>query len=153
MINKNVITWLLEGDVSIQYQTYRDLLDTNKPQLRKKIELEGWGSKFLSYRNDDGHWGIRFYQPKWTSTHYTLLDLKNLNISKSNRTIKETINLIFKIEKGTDGGIGAFGTNKKCDVCVNGMVLNYAAYFNVQEDKLKSVIDFLLAEKNEGWRI
>lgn len=147
MTNNEIISWLLEGDVSIQYQTYRDLLDTDKPNLRKKIESEGWGLKFLSYRKQDGHWGQRFYQPKWTSTHYTLLDLKNLNISPDNKAIKETLKVIFKTEKGPDGGILPIEASQKCDVCVNGMVLNYAAYFRVNEELLRSVIDFLIGEK------
>jgi hypothetical protein len=50
MTNKEIISWLLKGDVSIQYQTYRDLFNVDKPPLRKKIETEGWGRKFLSYR-------------------------------------------------------------------------------------------------------
>lgn len=151
MTTKQIISWLLEGDVSIQYQTYRDLLDIDKPLLRKKIEAEGWGAKFLSCRQQDGHWGQRFYQPKWISTHYTLLDLKNLNISPDNKAIKETLTKIFDTEKGPDGGILPSGVHKKCDVCVNGMVLNYAAYFRVDEQALMSVIDFLLAEKmNDG---
>lgn len=147
MTDNKIISWLLEGDVSIQYQTYRDLLDTDKPRLRKKIESEGWGLEFLKCRNKNGHWGRGFYQPKWTSTHYTLLDLKNLNISPENKTIKESLDIIFKNEKGSDGGINPIGTIKVSDVCINGMVLNYACYFKVKEDDLKSVIDFLLSEK------
>ncbi len=151
MVDKIIFSWLLSGDVSIRYQTYRDLLDTDKPRLRKKIESEGWGLKFLSRRNKNGHWGERFYQPKWISTHYTLLDLKNLNISPDNKAIKETLYKIFENEKGPDGGILPIGVNKKCDVCINGMVLNYASYFRVHEAGLMSVIDFLLAEQmNDG---
>ncbi|MCA6381231.1 MAG: hypothetical protein IM606_16750 [Cytophagales bacterium] len=147
MTNKEIISWLLKGDVSIQYQTYRDLLDIDKPRLRKKIETEGWGRKFLSYRQPNGHWGQHFYQPKWTSTHYTLLDLKNLAIAPDNKAIKETLIGIFNNEKGADGGIRPMGATKKCDVCVNGMVLNYASYFQINKEFLTSVVDFLLAEK------
>jgi hypothetical protein len=78
-----IIDWLLEGDVAIQYQVWRDLLDSEQPQLRERIAAEGWGEHFLSYRHQDGHWGRAFYQPKWTSTHYTLLDLKHLNPPES----------------------------------------------------------------------
>ncbi|MBL0049123.1 MAG: hypothetical protein IPP32_13645 [Bacteroidetes bacterium] len=151
MTDKQIIAWLLDGDVSIQYQTFRDLLDADRPLLKKKIESEGWGLKFLSYQKKDGNWGRSFYQPKWISTHYTLLDIKNLNISPDNKRIKETLKIIFKTLKGPDGGIMPIGTNKKCDVCINGMVLNYAAYFRVEEACLKSVVDFLLNEKmNDG---
>jgi hypothetical protein len=147
MIEKQVIQWLLEGDVSIQYQTNRDLLGTHKPGLRARIESEGWGLRFLLHRKRDGHWGRSFYQPKWTSTHYSLLDLKNLGISPDHNLIKETLNKIFEIEKGPDGGIHPIGTNQRCDVCVNGMVLNYACYFHIDENVLSSVIDFLLTEQ------
>ncbi|MFN7436250.1 MAG: hypothetical protein ACK5SJ_07390 [Bacteroidota bacterium] len=147
MTNNEIISWLLEGDVSIQYQTHRDLLDTDKPNLRKKIESEGWGLQFLSYRQQNGHWGRGFYQPKWTSSHYTLLDLKNLNIPTNNKSIRETLNIIFENEKGADGGILPIGTIKKSDVCVNGMVLNYSSYFHTKEELLKSIVDFLLSEE------
>ncbi len=147
MTNNEIISWLLEGDVSIQYQTHRDLLDTDKPNLRKKIESEGWGLQFLSYRQQNGHWGRGFYQPKWTSSPYTLLDLKNLNIPTNNKSIRETLNIIFENEKGADGGILPIGTIKKSDVCVNGMVLNYSSYFHTKEELLKSIVDFLLSEE------
>jgi hypothetical protein len=147
MTNPEIIAWLLEGDVSIQYQTYRDLLQIDKPQLQKRMEQEGWGAKFLSCRQPNGHWGQKFYQPKWTSTHYTLLDLKNLGISPKNKTIRETLDLIFKNEKGPDGGIKPIGALQKSDVCINGMVLNYSCYFKVPVTDVKSVVDFLLSQK------
>lgn len=146
-----LISWLLEGDVSIQYQTYRDLLNINKPGLQKGIAQEGWGANFMSRRRPDGHWGRAFYQPKWTSTHYTLLDLKNLNISPTNKLIRESLQLIFKNQKGKDGGINPSGTISKSDVCINGMVLNYASWFLVKESDLKSIVDFLLSQRmNDG---
>lgn len=146
MTNKETVSWLLDGDISIQYQVNRDLLDTDKPQLRKKIESEGWGLRLLSCRLPNGHWGRSFYQPKWISSHYTILDLKNLAISPENKAIQETLDLIFKTEKGPDGGILPIGTVKISDVCVNGMVLNYASYFQVKEDLLQSIIDLLLSQ-------
>lgn len=141
-----VLKWLLKGDVSIQYQTYRDLLNIEKPVLRAKIANEGWGAKFLSLQNEEGHWGKDFYQPKWISTHYTLLDLKNLCISPNVKTIKKSISVVLENYKGKDGGINPSKTLDTSDVCVNGMFLNYASYFNAEEVELKSIIDFLLNE-------
>ena len=34
------IAWLLEGDVSIQYQVHRDLLADDRPDLRERIATE-----------------------------------------------------------------------------------------------------------------
>jgi hypothetical protein len=80
--NQKIINWLLEGDPSIQFQVWRDLLGVEKKELQDRIEKEGWGYQFLSKRHSEGHWGDRFYQPKWISSHYTLLDLRNLNLRR-----------------------------------------------------------------------
>lgn len=66
MNRQDIIDWLLEGDVSIQYQVHRDLLSDDRKDLQKRIAIEGWGARFLSHRRPDGHWGRKFYQPKWT---------------------------------------------------------------------------------------
>ncbi|WP_299215357.1 hypothetical protein [uncultured Aquimarina sp.] len=144
MNNEEILQWLLDGDVSIQYQTYRDLLSTERKDLRDKIEQEGWGAQFISKRNPKGHWGKAFYQPKWTSSHYTLIDLRNLCVSTDNQLIKESIDKIAKECKADDGGI--LPKAKKSDGCINGMFLNYASYFKTEEYHLKSVIDCQLQE-------
>lgn len=144
---RRILTWLLEGDVAIQYQAYRDLLDTPKPELQQRISNEGWGRAFLDKQNPDGHWGQKYYQPKWISTHYTLLDLKNLQIKPDVPEIRQIIDRVLKTEKGPDGGVLPIGTAKRSDVCVNGMLLNVAAYFRAEETDLQSVVDFLLSER------
>jgi len=147
MKQNEIIKWLLEGDVSIQYQVQRDLLDSEQPGLRKRIEREGWGADFLARRLENGHWGRKYYQPKWTSTHYTLLDLKNLSISPDQPRIKQTLNIIFKDEKGPDGGINPSRTIPNSDVCLNGMVLNFASYFGAPAKALEPIVDFLMSQQ------
>jgi hypothetical protein len=147
MNNQQIIDWLLEGDVSIQYQVWRDLLGSDKKKLQIRIANEGWGTKILSKRNSDGHWGDRFYQPKWISTHYTLLDLRNLNLPSNNEIVQETIELVLQNNLADDGGIQLGpSTSQHSDVCVNGMFLNYASYFKTPEKKLHSIIDSILNE-------
>ena len=145
MFDNEVIEWLLKGDISIQYQVYRDLLKIDKPGLKERISTEGWGKEFLSFRNTNGHWGVKFYQPKWTSTHYTLLDLKNLSIPNQQKEIILTIQKILNENKAPDGGINLTGSITKSDVCVNGMFLNYASYFETNETDLKSIVDNILS--------
>lgn len=146
MSDNSLINWLLEGDISIQYQVHRDLLGEDRKDLQKRISQEGWGAAFLAARNPDGYWSERFYQPKWISAHYTLLDFKNLCIEPDNALIAESLQRIFTGEKSEDGGINPANSIAQSDVCVNGMVLNYAAYFRVGEEHLKSVVDFLLKQ-------
>jgi len=145
--NNETISWLLQGDVSIQYQVYRDLLKIKRDDLRQRIQTGGWGAEYLSLRKSNRHWGEAFYHPKWTSSHYTLLDLRNLCISADCLPIKETIEMIAREEKEQDGGINPARTIKNSDVCINGMFLNYASYFKTDEEKLKSVVDFILTQK------
>ena len=102
MNHKQIIEWLLEGDVSIQYQVHRDLLSIVRNDLHQRISKEGYGARFLSKRKANGNWGIKLYQPKWTSTHYTLFDLRNLCIAPDNPTIKESIEIILQNEKASD---------------------------------------------------
>ncbi|MCW4048792.1 MAG: hypothetical protein NWE89_03555 [Candidatus Bathyarchaeota archaeon] len=146
VIDSTLLTWLLEGDVSIQYQVHRDLLNTDKPMLRNRIATEGWGAKFLSYQGENGYWGRGFYQPKWTSTHYTLLDLKNLAIQPKNMEIRQLLKQILQELKESDGGINPGKTIKNSDVCINGMFLNYACYFGAPQDQLESIVDFIISE-------
>ena len=127
---KEVIDWLLSGDASIAYQAKRDLLNSGEAALRKsqrKIAEEGWGSEFVKYRASNGLWGGGYYLPKWISTHYTLLDLKNLYFPKGNDKVSHSVSLVLDAQKGTNGGI-SYG-RRKSDVCVNGMILNFASYF------------------------
>ena len=48
----DIIKWLLKGDISIQYQTYRDLLGQDKPELKQRIDKEGFGKKLLYLQQD-----------------------------------------------------------------------------------------------------
>ncbi len=147
MNKEQIIDWLLEGDVSIQYQVYRDLLGVEKKELQDSIAKEGWGFKLISQRNSNGHWGYQFYQPKWISTHYTLLDLRNLYLPQNNELVQQTIELVLQNGKSDDGGIPLGPSTKQhSDICVNGMFLNYAVYFKTPEKKLHSIVDSILDE-------
>ncbi len=147
MISSDIISWLLEGDVSIQYQVHRDLFSEDRQDLRGRIESEGWGAAYLACQRENGHWGRSFYQPKWTSTHYTLLDLRNLCISQNIDRIRTTIAGISKEERGRDGGIHPSGSANNSDVCINGMFLNYGSYFMADEQDLQPAVDFILSQR------
>lgn len=149
MERNEIITWLLEGDVSIQYQTHRDLLKSGPEvlgKLKKRIVTEGWGYEFLKRQHPEGYWGRAFYQPKWTSTNYTLLDLRCL-CAPCTAEISKAINIIVETCKGPDGGINGSVSVLESDLCVNGMFLNYACYFGIDEEKLKSIVDLVISQQ------
>jgi hypothetical protein len=145
--DRDLFDWLLDGDVSIEYQTRRDLLGEDRPDLRSRIAGEGWAAVYLSRRHADGTWGRGFYQPKWISSHYSLLDLRWLEIDPNNRYARESVRKILDERKSDDGDINPAETIKESDVCVNGMFLTYACYFSADEAELRSVVDFILDQR------
>jgi hypothetical protein len=156
MENDKIIQWLLAGDVSIQYQVSRDILKRNATTLstlQKKIETEGWGLKLLKKQHPNGHWGRTFYQPKWTSTHYTLTDLKIIGLPPENKAAQRSTEMVLSQPQGKFGGINYSVTVKESDVCINGMILNFAAYFLPQHSRLPNIIDYLLNVQllDGGW--
>ncbi len=146
MPDDSILQWLLDGDVSIQFQTHRDLLGNARPDLQGRIATEGWGAQLLQARQPNGHWGRGFYQPKWISTHYTLLDLRNLGLPRNHPAPLEAINLILQNHKGTDGGVNPAKTIAQSDVCVNGMFLRYACYFGAKPAELDSIINYIISQ-------
>ena len=147
MPHSDVIKWLLEGDVAIQYQVYRDLLDRERPELQARIAREGWGAHYLKCRNADGAWGRGFYSPKWTSSHYSLLDLRTLCLPPDNRLVRESIERVLREQTARDGGINPARSIEESDVCINGMFLVYACYFGIPEKSLHQVVDFILGQQ------
>lgn len=150
----SVLKWLLDGDVSIQYMTHRNLLHSDAALLRglqERITQEGYGARFLSCRSETGHWGLHYYQPKWTSTHYTLLDLKNLCAPETLNPCREMVVRMFDECQLENGGMNLSKHEHPSDICVDGMALNYASYFCGEEPRLgRLAAHLLLAQKADG---
>jgi hypothetical protein len=146
ILDEPMIEWLLQGDVSIQYLTKKYLLNLENHELtllRKRIATEGWGRRFLEARGENGHWGVDFYLPKWISSHYSLLDLRYLEIEPVDPII-ETIHLILEQSRSSNGSVTESKAKDSGDLCVNGMFLNYASFFGTSEGQLKSIVDYIL---------
>jgi hypothetical protein len=141
-----VVEWLLRSDPAVAYQARRDLLDEDDQAARALIAHSGTAAVILAARRPDGHWGRGFYQPKWTSTHYTLLELRDHQIDPRVAACREAVALCLG-QKGQDGGVNPSGTITHSDVCINGMFLAVAAYFGAGTPELTSLVDFILSEQ------
>ena len=150
---KNILNWLLSGDPSIIYQVNRDLLDTSKNQLNKlrnRIIKTGWGKRFLDKRdNTTGLWGNGIYSPKWISTTYTLLDLKNLCIPPDTKQYIESSKLLLN----NLWNIPLKKKDRYLDLCISGMLLNLCCYSKIDTPKIKENIDYILDKQfnDGGW--
>jgi hypothetical protein len=143
---EGAIRWLMQGDPAISYQCARDLIGEDRPELQARIAREGWGARYLAARHrdgpDTGHWGRGFYCPKWTSTHYTLLDLRNLCCPATPEIRDSVARVLDEVNAGRPSGRTLYS-----DTCINGMVLNYGAWFGADMARLAPVVDFLIADR------
>ena len=150
------ITWLMEGDPSIRWQVMRDILKVSEPEYsleRMRASTEGWVSQLLGYQDDNGGWGCGIYSPKWTSTTYTLLQLKRMGLDPNNEKARKACMLL--LDKGFyhDEGINFFASWDMSETCVTGLVLSLLSYFNIQDERLPKLVGHLLKEQMQdgGW--
>jgi hypothetical protein len=151
-----VIEWLLEGDASIRWQVRRDLLD-DPPQLaaeeRRLVAVSGWGAQLLARQAPDGTWGGGLYSPKWTSTTYTLLLLRDLGLPAGHPQALRGCSLLLERGLYTDGGINLWASFKHSETCVTGMVLSFLASFEFPDERIHILAGHLLAHQlaDGGW--
>ena len=156
MRGNKTINWLLEGDPSVRWQVYLDLIDADEEtvwQERTKIASEGWGARLLKLQDPEGTWANKLYSPKWTSTTYTLLLLRRLGLDPDN--VQAQKGAFILLDKGfyKDGGINFFKSYQYGETCVTGMVLSILSYFNIQDKRLISMAEHLLGQQmnDGGW--
>ncbi len=143
----NVIGWIRQADPSLDYLVDRDLLGEDSERKHKRIGKSGWCAEYVRNRKPGGGWGNRFYQPKWTCTHYTILELRNLEYPATDKVLLEEINRIGTEEKATDDGINPAVTMDVSDTCVTAMYLNYAAYYGADIGIIERTVDYILGQR------
>lgn len=150
------INWLPDGDPSIRYQTFRDLLNADETEIskeRQRIVEQGWGKRLLDLQDENGTWSNALYSPKWTSTFYTLLLLKRFGTGKTEQTENACRILLDNGFYPQDGGINYWKTWKQGECCVTGMLLSMLCHFQIGDDRLPRIVEYLLSEQMEdnGW--
>src|SRR5687767_15138055 len=99
------IQWLLEGDPAIRWQTLRDLVGASNGVTRReqsKVAREGWGARLLAKQDPDGRWAGGqsadggLYSPKWISTTYTMLLLRDLGLPPNNEQAQQACPLFLR---------------------------------------------------------
>ena len=161
----NVIQWLLEGDPAIRWQTMRDLLGAPEAAVereRRKVTRHGWGARLLALQDPDGRWagGVApdtgLYSPKWISTTYTLLLLRDFGLLPSTVRTRKACKLLLDGGLQPDGGIN-YGTwakwTRRGETCVTGMVFSLLSYFDCDDPRLGTLVRHLLEQQmpDGGW--
>src|SRR5687767_4734071 len=96
--SNDVIDWLMRGDPSIRWQVQRDLLGAPRKTWeaeRARVATDGWGARLLAHHDRGGTWGGGLYSPKWKSTTYTLLLLRDMGLPPGNERAVRGCRLIL----------------------------------------------------------
>jgi len=159
------LRWLLDGDPAIRWQVLQDLLSAAERSVereRRKVSREGWGARLLARQGPDGRWAAGkspeggLYSPKWISTTYTMLLLRDFGLPATNRQARKACKLLLDGGLKRDGGINyaawASWTGTS-ETCITGMVLSLLSYFEFDDDRVDTVADHLLGQQmsDGGW--
>jgi hypothetical protein len=159
------IQWLLDGDPAIRWQTLRDLAGAAEHTVereRRRVARDGWGARLLAKQDPEGTWagGLSsdggLYSPKWISTTYTMLLLRDFGLPANNPQARRACTLLLDHGLERDGGInyGMWGKSwGKSETCITGMVLSILTYFGYDDDRLDTIADHLLEQQmpDGGW--
>jgi len=154
MVSKETLEWLLDGDPSVAWQAQRDLAhDPRWRETRIRVANEGWGKRLLELQDRDGKWAEGLYTPKWTSTTYTLLQLRRLGLEPGNVQAIAGVRRLLEDAEWIGGGVSYWTTHRFAERCVNGMVLSLAAYFDIEDTRLDGLAATLIDGRVDdgGW--
>lgn len=140
----DIINWLNEGDATIQYFVSKDLLNEDESKyknIQSRMNKSGWVKQLIDLRdNKTGMWGGGIYGPKWISTTYTMIDIKNFGIDPSLQWYTQSAKLLLE-ELWVN-----YSPKKEfpLDLCICGFLLNLCCYGCIEHDAINDIVDLLL---------
>jgi hypothetical protein len=139
----------------------RDLLGATPAAVareRSRVAREGWGARLLALQDPSGTWAGGkssdggLYSPKWISTTYTMLLLRDLGLPAANRQARRACARLLDEGLQRDGGVN-YGWRGQSETCITGMVLSILACFGYEDDRLDTIARHLLEQQmaDGGW--
>lgn len=138
------IKWLQSGDMSIQYLTSKELLKDPEETYKKyqaAIHTSGWARDLIDLWDETtAMWGEGIYSPKWISTTYTMLDLKQFGVDPSIECYQKSAHLMI------DSLWVKYDPKRPypLDLCICGMLLNIGCYGHLEHPAINEIVDTLL---------
>ena len=151
--------WLMQANTpSIRYQTLRFLLDLPESdpavlQAREAMRSEGPIPVILERQAATGAWKGEhsFYTPKYTSTHWSMLLLVELDADPADPLLQR--GAAYMLDAKEQHRLRWLDSDTPGLSCLWGNMLRYIAYNGFHRDpRLEKVIGSLTREPQTGWR-
>ena len=156
------LSWLLDSDPCIRWQTLRDLTDASPEAIasaRARVPREGLGAEILAAQESDGSWRCA-NAPVWLSTLFTFLLLRSTGADHRDPAIDSAVGRLETSLRWNDLGgrwnlrPAELGGNPffvgEVEPCINGGVLALGASFGRPNESLANrLVDEQL--EDGGW--
>jgi hypothetical protein len=158
------VTWLLEADPAIRWQTLRDLLDAPPREWqaeRTRVETAGWGARLLACADADGQWAGGAFIPRgfdpaewrdvgqpWTATCFALSQLREFGLDPDCASARDAVRGIGEHARWDHAGEPYW--QGEVEECINGRTVADGAYFGVD---VTPIVARLVGERQAdgGW--
>jgi hypothetical protein len=157
MAADRVLPWLLEGDPAIRWQALQDLHGAAKRTVRReqgRVATEGWGARLLELQDPDGRWARGIYNPKWTSTTYTMLLLRSFGLAPRHPQALRACQVLLDTGFWQDGGINFYAKQyQSSETCISSMVLAILCWFQFDDPRVDRLAEHVMAQQmaDGGW--
>lgn len=157
MPDDSVVTWLLDSDPAIRWQTLRDVVGAPEEEwgaVRDRVATEGWGARLLSLQGADGRWGGAAWNRGWDSTMHVLMLVRDLGLDPGCDAARRALEAVREGVTWRGCGPDECAHHRffegEVEPCINGQVAAVGAYFGEDVGK---VVDRLLGEQlpDGGW--
>ncbi|PKL00685.1 MAG: hypothetical protein CVV56_05170 [Tenericutes bacterium HGW-Tenericutes-1] len=142
----NVIDQLLRSDPVIKRLTEKYLLSQEVI-----FDNQGYIQRYFDLYEPKSHlWGNGVYGPKWISTHYTMMELRYMEIDPLNSIYQDALNTLLSHLWKEDG---MYNRKTHLDMCIAGMLLSLSTYGKKDDDRNYEMIDYILSHvmTDGGW--
>lgn len=155
------LAWLLDDDQpSIRYRTLTELLgrpptDPEVRRARSAILQRGWAADILAERDPTGGWndGASQYRPKYTSTHWRMLVLSDLGLTRDDPGIADACERWMRGFLARGGGLGGNSVGA-AHYCVGANMARALVRFGYSDDpRVRRTFEWLagIADPKGGW--
>ena len=137
-----VIDLLVNSDPAVHRMTKIHLLNEPCPYT-----VDGWIGEFLSrFDAETNTWGGGIYGPKWTSTFYTMRDLKSLEIDPGHPIYQQGLKTLTSRMWNSEA-------SREDDVCVVAMLVSLLSYGRYSTSTIEEMLNFLSNRQmpDGGW--